>query len=104
MAISACGPKAEPVAKKAEYTGPAAGRKSTSKERTDLGLTIYNGNFGLVRETRTLELGTGKVELEFQDVSANIQPETVHIKSNAPPGSLMVMEQNFRYDLLSPEK
>ncbi|HVR19771.1 MAG TPA: DUF4139 domain-containing protein, partial [Polyangiaceae bacterium] len=60
--------------------------------------------FGLVRERRAVELANGRVELSFADVSSHIQPETVHIRSLDDPDALTVLEQNYRYDLLTPEK
>ena len=36
-------------------------------------------------------------------MSAHIQPETVHLKSLASDDGLTVLEQNYRYDLLSPD-
>jgi hypothetical protein len=44
------------------------------------------------------------VALEFRDVAAHIQPETVHIKSLSSANGLDVFEQNYRYDLLTPQK
>jgi hypothetical protein len=79
-------------------------KRSTAGERKDVNITVYNGNFGLVREVRTIDVGTGAVSLEFADVAAHIQPETVHIKSLDGPQALGVLEQNYRYDLLTPEK
>ncbi|HEY4106976.1 MAG TPA: hypothetical protein VGM44_23915, partial [Polyangiaceae bacterium] len=77
---------------------------STADDRKQVSITVYNQNFGLVREVRELSsLGSGKVELEFRDVAANIQPETVHIKSLGPGGGVNVLEQNYRYDLLTPQ-
>ncbi|MEI9937216.1 MAG: DUF4139 domain-containing protein [Pseudomonadota bacterium] len=77
---------------------------STANERKTVSITVYNQNFGLVREVRELPaLGNGKVELEFRDVAANIQPETVSIKSVGAGGALSVLEQNYRYDLLTPQ-
>jgi len=77
---------------------------STEQDRKQVSITVYNQNFGLVREVRELsQLGAGKVELEFRDVAANIQPETVHIKSLGVAGGLSVLEQNYRYDLLTPQ-
>jgi len=76
---------------------------STADDRKTVSITVYNQNFGLVREVRDLPaLGSGKVELEFRDVAANIQPETVSIKS-VGGGGLSVLEQNYRYDLLTPQ-
>jgi hypothetical protein len=88
-------------------TRPAAQQtprlKSSAAQRDDVAITVYNQNFGLVREVRTLDLRRGRVSLEYGDVASGIQPETVHIR---PLGrsSLQILEQNYQYDLLSPEK
>src|SRR5262249_19511579 len=42
-------------------------------------------------------------EVEFAGVARTIQPETVQIHGLGPAG-LRVLEQNYRYDLLAPEK
>ena len=82
---------------------PTAHVRSSPEERSDLGVTVYSGGFGLVRETRTLGLGKGRAEVEFAGVAKTIQPETVQIHGLGPAG-LRVLEQNYRYDLLAPEK
>ncbi len=79
-------------------------RQSTSEERSEVSITVYNQNFGLVREVRNVDLGSGRIALEFRDVAAQIEPETVHIKSLGEGGALQVLEQNYQYDLLNPEK
>jgi len=76
--------------------------KSTNGEREEVGITVYNQNFGLVREVRTVDLAAGRTALEFRDVSEQIEPQTVAIKGLG--GQLHVLEQNYRYDLLSPQK
>ncbi|CAN5150934.1 DUF4139 domain-containing protein [soil metagenome] len=81
--------------------------KSTAEQRQEVGITIYNQNFGLVREIRTIDLPAGagaRSLLEFRDVSERIQTQTVSIKSLTPGAQLRVLEQNYRYDLLSPQK
>src|ERR1700730_14290134 len=83
---------------------PAEGRASTAQGRERVSITVYNANFGLVREVRDVDLARGRVALEFRDVAAHIQPETVHIKSLSAPDGIDVLEQNYRYDLLTPEK
>ncbi len=77
--------------------------RSSAAQRDAVSITVYNQNFGLVREIRTLNLTTGRLSLEFGDVAAGIQPETVHIR---PLGGspLQVLEQNYQYDLLNPQK
>ncbi len=87
----------------APVKAPPAHNVSTADDRKAVSITVYNQNFGLVREVRELPaLGTGKVELEFRDVAANIQPETVNIKALGGSG-ISVLEQNYRFDLLSPQ-
>jgi hypothetical protein len=80
----------------------ATAKISTSKDRSEVSITVYNSDFGLVREVRDLDLAQGRVALEFRDVASQIQPETVSIRG-ATADSLRVFEQNYRYDLLSPE-
>ena len=58
----------------------------------------------MVRETRRLQLARGRVELWFKDVSAHIQPETVRLHSRTQGALFDVLEQNYRYDLLTPAK
>ncbi|MBX3130446.1 MAG: DUF4139 domain-containing protein [Polyangiaceae bacterium] len=84
----------------------AAPAKKTSgaDQRKEVSITVYNQNFGLVREVRDLELGQGDVALEFRDVAARIQPETVAIRSLSAATGLTVLEQNYRFDLLTPAK
>ena len=78
-------------------------RQSTAADRESVMLTVYNQNLGLVREVRSLELGRGILGLEFGDVASSIQPETVHIRSLGGD-RLSVLEQNYQYDLLNPQK
>ena len=89
---------------KPEFTGPVQPGRSTAEQRESVSITVYNQNFGLVREIRNVEMPTGRVSLEFRDVAAFIQPETVHVKSLVGNDTLAVYEQNYRYDLLSPQK
>jgi hypothetical protein len=53
-----------------------------------------------VEDVRDLQLPAGRARQEFADVSAQIRPETVTL---AGPG-FGVVEQNFDYDLLSPQR
>ncbi|MBI1682152.1 DUF4139 domain-containing protein [Caulobacter hibisci] len=63
-------------------------------------VTIYNSNLALVQDQRTIDVAAGRQRLEFKDVSAAIRPETVSLSSP----NLGVVEQNFDYDLLTPDK
>jgi hypothetical protein len=76
--------------------------RSTAADRESVTITVYNQNFGLVREVRVVDLARGRVALEFGDVASAIQTETVHISPLG--GRLRILEQNYQYDLLNPQK
>lgn len=82
----------------------AATVTSTLADQSQVALTIYNSNLGLVKDVREIELPEGENELQFMDVASQIMPTTVHIKSLTDAPGLRVLEQNYEYDLLSPEK
>lgn len=66
----------------------------------DVSVTIYNSDLALVQDVRTLDLNGGRQKIEFKDVSAAIRPETVTLSSQG----VEIVEQNFDFDLLSPDK
>ncbi len=73
-------------------------------EEEGVELTIYNQNFGVIKDKRFLDLKEGANEIKFQDVAATIEPETVHFKSLSFPDKCTIKEQNYEYDLVSPAK
>ena len=78
---------------------PAAAQDPTQgNAQGDLAVTIYNGGQSLVQDIRQINFPAGRTRQEFPDVSAQIRPQTV---SFAADGTAIV-EQNFDYDLLSP--
>ena len=77
---------------------------STLDNQSQVSLTIYNSNLGLVKDVREIQIGAGNQELHFMDVASEIMPTTVHIKSLTDAQGLSVLEQNYEYDLISPEK
>ncbi len=77
---------------------------TTLEDQTSVALTIYNVGLGLVKDQRQIKLSKGIGDLRFMDVAAQIIPASVHMKSLINPETLRVLEQNYEYDLLSPEK
>jgi hypothetical protein len=65
----------------------------------DVAVTIYNNNLGLVQDRRQLDIPAGRSRQEFPDVSAQIRPETVTLAG----AGVGIVEQNFDFDLLSPQ-
>ena len=77
---------------------------STQQDQKELAVTVYNSNIGLVRDVRRLRLPAGKLDIRYMDIAARVNPATVHIVSLTAPKDLTVLEQNYEYDLLSPQK
>ncbi len=77
---------------------------TTLADQSDLALTVYNSNLSLVRDVRQLTLPSGESLLQFMDIAASINPATVHFRSLTEPAKLNVLEQNYEYDLLDPNK
>lgn len=78
--------------------------RSTLNDQESVAVTIYNGDLALVKDVRKVQLKKGLNAIAMRDVSAQIRPETALLRSINAPGSLSLLEQNFDYDLLSPEK
>ncbi len=78
--------------------------RSTLNDQQSVAVTIYNSDLALVKDTRKVKIKTGLNALALRDVSAQIHPETALLRSINAPGSLMLLEQNFDFDLLTPEK
>ncbi|MFN2432547.1 MAG: DUF4139 domain-containing protein [Gemmatimonadota bacterium] len=66
-------------------------------------VTVYNGDLGLVREQRRIPLETGTVRVPFRGVPSRIDPTSVGFRALAHPGAVDVLEQNYEFDLLTPE-
>ncbi len=74
------------------------------EDQKGVAITIYNVNLGLVKDQREIKLLKGTGEVRFMDVASQIIPASVHIKSLIDPESLQILEQNYEYDLLNPQK
>ncbi|MDT9600903.1 DUF4139 domain-containing protein [Sphingosinicella rhizophila] len=65
----------------------------------NVSITIYNNDLALVQDTRQLDVPVRRSKQEFPDVSGMIRPETVTLTGDG----IGIVEQNFDYDLLSPQ-
>ena len=63
-------------------------------------LTVYNQNFAVVREVIPLDLKNGTNTVNFSDVTAHVEPQSVMLRALDGDG-LRVLEQNYRADPLS---
>ncbi len=60
--------------------------------------------FGVVKVVRKVKLDAGLNMLRFTDVAQFIDPTTVSFTDLSDPEGTAVLEQNFEFDLVSPEK
>lgn len=67
------------------------------------GITIYNQNFGVVRETIRLDLQSGSNRVQFTDTTALLEPDSVILRDPAGKRVVRILEQNFRSDPISQE-
>lgn len=82
--------------------GSAAIASPAAAADRELRLTVYNDNLALVSDSRTIQVQAGQSTVELADVPAQIDPTSVHLKGLGSP--LEVLEQNFQYDLASPDR
>jgi hypothetical protein len=80
--------------------GPASALAAGSNADREISLTIYNKDIALIEHVRPISAPAGRQRIEFAGVSAQIVPETVSFL--AP--NVVLIEQNFDYDLLTPAK
>ena len=73
---------------------------SQSSGQGEISVTIYNNNLALVQDTRRLNIPAGRSVQTFPGVSGQIRAETVGFNAD----DTGIVEQNFDYDLLSPQK
>jgi len=82
---------------------PALGQSSDptgASAQGDVSVTIYNNGQALVQDIRQLNIAAGRSRIEFPDVSAQIRPQTLSFAANGAG----IVEQNFDFDLLTPQK
>ncbi len=85
-------------------SGSITSRETTLSDQKDVAVTVYNNGRALVRDRREIPLLPGTVALQFSDVAEQVRPETVSLRSMNDPGRLFILEQNYEYDLMSPQK
>ncbi len=76
---------------------------ATAKDEEGVALTIYNQNFGVVREKRNVDVKDKVGTIRFSDVAAQIDGTSLQFKSLTDPAAT-VLEQNYEYDLVSADK
>ncbi len=72
-----------------------------SQSRAETSLTIYNQNFGVVRDVVPLDLQQGVNQVRFADTTAHLEPDSVILRDPKTGVKLSILEQNYRADPIS---
>lgn len=83
---------------------PTRELRTTLEDQQEVAVTIYNQQLALVKDMREVSLKKGRNVLAFRDVSAKIKPETALLRSLNHADGFYLIEQNFDFDLLTPQK
>ena len=73
----------------------------TNQAQPGVGLTIYDDNFAVVRDTRQVQFKKGCNTIKFADVADAIDPTSVSFRPIGPPEAISILEQSYEYDLAS---
>jgi len=92
------------VAAHASGAAPRDEIVSTVADQRGVAVTIYNDNLALVKDARRVRLGRGPNQLAWREVSAQMRPETAQLRNLSNPAGFRLQEQNFDFDLLTPQK
>jgi hypothetical protein len=79
-------------------------QRTTLDDQVSVAVTIYNDNLALIKDQRQVTLNKGLNHLAYRGVSAQMRPETAMMRSFDAGTGFQVIEQNFDFDLLTPEK
>lgn len=83
---------------------PLGEKISTAADQKEMAVTIYNDNLALVKDTRKIRLDRDFNKLAWREVSAQMRPETAQLRNLSNPAGFRLQEQNFDFDLLTPQK
>ena len=70
-------------------------------EGNSVAVTVYNNNFGVIKERRPISFDKGLNTIKFTDVASAIEPASVSFQCLSAPGRISILEQNYEYDLVS---
>ena len=86
------------------WAAPRGEIVSGASDQQGAAVTIYNDNLALVKDARRVGLVRGPNQLAWRGVSAQMRPETARLRNLSNPAGFRLQEQNFDFDLLTPEK
>ncbi len=70
-------------------------------QSTPPSLTIYNQNFAVVREEIPLDLKPGENQVNVNNITMHLEPDSVVLRDPTGKHALQILEQNYRADAIS---
>ncbi len=70
-------------------------------QQSQTSLTIYNQDFALVRQDLPLDLKSGENQVNVNEITMHLEPDSVILRDPSGKHSLQVLEQNYRADPVS---
>src|ERR1700676_3137874 len=64
-------------------------------------LTIYNEDFAVVRQEIPLDLKSGENQVNVNDITIHLEPDSVILRDPTGKHAVRVLEQNYRSDPIS---
>jgi len=80
------------------FAGCVQAGPQDAAEATGPAITVYNQNFGVVRDTVPLDLGAGISEASYSGVTSQLEPESVVLRDPSGKVDLSIVEQSYRGD------
>jgi hypothetical protein len=77
--------------------------KEPSADANSVAVTVYNANFGVIKEQRPIVFEKGLNTIRFTDVASSIDATSVSFQCLSSPGKIAILEQNYEYDLVGTE-
>src|SRR6185369_17379812 len=86
------------VRKHVFLAGLIVGHSACAAYASDSSLTIYNQNFGVIRQSLHLSLKKGVNRVSFNEITSHLEPDSVILRDKRDGRSLEILEQNYRAD------
>lgn len=74
---------------------------SLAAQNSQPSLTIYNQNFAVVRQELPLDLKSGETQVNVNEITMHLEPDSVILRDPSGKHVLNVLEQNYRADPVS---
>src|ERR1700752_4668533 len=72
-----------------------------AQQATSPSLTIYNQEFAVVRQELPLDLKSGENQVNVNDITMHVEPDSVILRDPTGKHAVNVLEQNYRADPVS---